>query len=265
VSLSAPRPLLPDALCCPDDGGSPLQPGEGFLACPRCGRRFPAQEGVLSLLPHSPGWSEADQRTVSDERSQRDREATRYDRLLGLRLLSLLELPATLGPLRVGAGDRVLEVGCGTGRMTVPLARTGAEIVAVDHSLESLRVLRGKLDGGAGERVRLVQGDASCLPVRSGWATRALTCQMLEHLPGEGMRARAVAELARALEPGALFAISAYRRLPFLPREGRHSGTIFFHRFGREEFRALLEPHFELSGLTGKLVYILLAHGTRRA
>jgi hypothetical protein len=91
---------------------------------------------------------------------------------------------------------------------------------------------------------------------------------MLEHLPTPEMRERAVAEMARALEAGGRLALSAYWHAPLLRRllaaEGRHSGTIFFHRFTRPEFERLLAPHFAVERLTGQLVYILLAHCSRR-
>src|SRR5690348_5132982 len=36
--------------------------------------------------------------------------------------------------IAAGAGGRVLELGCGTGRVSIPLARTGVELVGVDRS-----------------------------------------------------------------------------------------------------------------------------------
>lgn len=252
-------------LCCPDDRTSLDPPtGDGSRRCPRCERVFPVVDGILCLLPGGAAWTAPEREAVEMERGQRDREAGAYDRLPGLRLLSLREIPLTLGPLAVRSADRVLEVGCGTGRMTTRLARTGATVLAMDHSLESLRVLRGKLASHGASTVQLVQADAARLPVADGWATRALTCQMLEHLPTPAMRERAVAELARALAPGGRLAISGYWHAPFLrwllAAEGRHSGAIYFHRFTRKEFAQLLEPHFAVERLTAQLVYILLAH-----
>lgn len=45
-----------------------------------------------------------------------------------------------LRPLMVGSGDRVLEVGAGTGALTRYLAETGAEVIAVEASLDRARV-----------------------------------------------------------------------------------------------------------------------------
>lgn len=220
------------------------------------------------MLPLRPRWGVGEIADTVSERGQRDQEATQYDGLLGLRFLSRWEIPATLYPLRITRADRMLEVGCGTGRLTVPVAEYGGELLAVDHSLESLRVLRRKLSPKAAASVLLVQGDATCLPIQPGWATCALSSQMLEHLPSAAMRAGAVAELGRCVEAGGRLALSGYWFAPvlrwLLPKEGKHSGKIFFHRFTRGELQQLLETHFVVEQLSSRLVYILLAHARRR-
>ena len=43
-------------------------------------------------------------------------------------------------------GGPVLELGCGTGRVTVPIAEAGVEIVGLDISQAMLDVARSKLD-----------------------------------------------------------------------------------------------------------------------
>src|SRR5215210_2442876 len=50
------------------------------------------------------------------------------------------------------AGGSVLELGCGTGRVTLPLARTGARIIGVDRSAEMLTHARRRV-----QRARLTQ------------------------------------------------------------------------------------------------------------
>jgi 16S rRNA (adenine1518-N6/adenine1519-N6)-dimethyltransferase len=57
----------------------------------------------------------------------------------------------------VGAGDRVVEIGPGLGSLTLALAETGAEVVAVEADDRLLPVL-GEVLAGAG--VRVVHGDA---------------------------------------------------------------------------------------------------------
>jgi SAM-dependent methyltransferase len=63
------------------------------------------------------------------------------------------------------AGGRVLELGCGTGRIAVPLGRAGVPLVGIDRSAPMLargqrRVRRAKLQ----RRVRLIRADIRTLP-----------------------------------------------------------------------------------------------------
>src|SRR3954466_2601783 len=67
--------------------------------------------------------------------------------------------------LALQAHGRVLELGGGTGRRSLPLARAGASIVGIDRPDAMLararqRVRRGRLGGHA----RLIRGDIRLLP-----------------------------------------------------------------------------------------------------
>ena len=60
------------------------------------------------------------------------------------------------------AGGPVLEIGCGTGRVLIPMARAGIEIVGMDLSLHMLEVCRQRLlsePADVQSRVQLVQAD----------------------------------------------------------------------------------------------------------
>lgn len=60
------------------------------------------------------------------------------------------------------AGSPVLELGCGTGRITIPVAQAGVEIVGLDRAPRMLQIAGeniSKVGGDVGERIELVQGD----------------------------------------------------------------------------------------------------------
>jgi SAM-dependent methyltransferase len=116
--------------------------------------------------------------------------------------------------------------------------------------------------------VQFLQADAGWLPLRASVADRALSCQMLEHLPGAAARQRGVQQVARALRPGSTFVTSAYWYSPlnrlFGGKEGHHDGAIYFYRFTRAEFAELLGSAFDVQELTARLVYVLLARAVAR-
>jgi ubiquinone/menaquinone biosynthesis C-methylase UbiE len=255
-----------ELLACPLDKTSPLTPlGKEALACPACGTRYALEDGIPRMLPPADAREQEEARETQKERAQRDREAHRYDANRLLRVLSVAEIPLTLGRLAPAAGDVVVEIGCGTGRVTRPLSSRCGTIWALDHSFDSLKLARAKVGD---DRVRFVQADAGYLPLRSGIADRALSCQMLEHLPTAALRERAVAEAGRVLKPGGVFVASAYWHSPLTrlvgDKQGHHSGMMYYYRFSRPEFRRLLEEAFAVERITRRLVYILLAACRKR-
>src|SRR5919202_314989 len=64
--------------------------------------------------------------------------------------------------LAAASGGRVLEVACGSGRVLVPLARTGNRVVGLDASPHMLALAHEKLAAAGPQvaaRARLIQGD----------------------------------------------------------------------------------------------------------
>ncbi len=77
-------------------------------------------------------------------------------------------------------GLQVLDLGCGTGRHALSLARAGAHVTAVDFSEGMLRQARSKPEA---DKVRFVEHDISSrLPFENGAFDRVLCCLALEHI-----------------------------------------------------------------------------------
>ncbi len=126
-----------------------------------------------------------------------DRCAARYDELRPVdeNWWALFDTLVELGSLR---GERVLEVGCGTGRLARALEeRALARVWAVDASAEM--VARTK---SLGVNARLARAEA--LPFKRGWFG-AVVMRMAVHLVD---RPRALAEAARVLSPAGRLVIA---------------------------------------------------------
>ncbi len=74
-------------------------------------------------------------------------------------------------------GKHVLEVGAGTGRDSLALAKRGAHVTTIDYSDESLRLMRGV----AGEELDIVCGDALSLPFATNSFDIVFHQGLLEH------------------------------------------------------------------------------------
>ncbi len=123
--------------------------------------------------------------------------APRYDGLRPLSSADRTRLEAMLREADPHAGDLLVEVGCGTGRLTLPLAAVSpARVMGVDSEAKMLDVARAKDAAG---RVEWVKGSAYRLPVGDGDAALVMMV-MVVHLLRQ--RVRAFSETRRVLRPG---------------------------------------------------------------
>ncbi|MEW6298568.1 MAG: class I SAM-dependent methyltransferase [Thermodesulfobacteriota bacterium] len=83
------------------------------------------------------------------------------------------------------AGSPVLEIGCGTGRILLPLAEAGVHIVGLDRSPAMLAILRQKLARYSAEtqhRVELVEGDMRSLSLGRRFSLITIPYRAFLHL-----------------------------------------------------------------------------------
>jgi SAM-dependent methyltransferase len=102
----------------------------------------------------------------------------------------------------------ILDVGAGTGRVALHLARHGHAVTALDRDPELLAALRERalLEGLT---VPIVEADAAVLPaVEEPFALILVPMQTIQLLPGQGARASFLAGARRCLEPGGLLALA---------------------------------------------------------
>ncbi|HEY2290218.1 MAG TPA: class I SAM-dependent methyltransferase [Thermoanaerobaculia bacterium] len=104
-------------------------------------------------------------------------------------------------------GCRVLELGSGTGRATAALARTAAQVVALELAPEMIAVAHRKLAGVS--NVRLVAADMRDSPLRSAFDLVAAIDDPFVHLTADEDRERAFSTAARHLVPGGRFLLDA--------------------------------------------------------
>ncbi len=96
------------------------------------------------------------------------------------------------------SAPRVLDFGCGTGRLAIAMAAAGHEVTGVDPAGASLDAARRK--PGA-ERVRWVQGSYRALPAQA-YDTALLTSHVSQFLTDDRQWSAALRALRRSLRPG---------------------------------------------------------------
>jgi len=124
--------------------------------------------------------------------------------------------------LRVGPGERLLDLGSGGGRHAFEAMRRGASVVALDADQAAAKDCAAVI-AAVGQEDRAVAehhgagavtvGDALDLPFASATFDRVIAAEVLEHIPDDR---RAIAELVRVLRPGGTIAVTVPRWYPEL-------------------------------------------------
>lgn len=125
-----------------------------------------------------------------------------YDPVLRRMLPEAALKQRLIAQAQIAAGQRVLDLGAGTGTLTVMVKQScpGAEVVGLDGDPQVLALAREKATA-AGVAIRFDQGLATALPYDDAAFDRVLSSLMLHHLSSEDKQ-RALGEAWRVLRPG---------------------------------------------------------------
>jgi ubiquinone/menaquinone biosynthesis C-methylase UbiE len=102
----------------------------------------------------------------------------------------------------VQLGDEVLEFGPGFGATTEVLARQSSKLHVLELDEGYCQRLRSKL----GRRAVVTHGDATRMPFEDERFSGVVCFTMLHHIPSRELQEQALAEAARVLRPGGVFA-----------------------------------------------------------
>ena len=186
------------------------------------------------------------------------------------------------------AGGKILDIGGGTGRWAIPLAKMGYKVVLMDISRGMLEVARRKAEAeGLLDRIEIVKADARSMPMFPDHSFDMAIAQgdVLSYCQDPESVAR---EALRVLKPGGHFIASVDNKFYLLRgalskgdflkasealRKGRvryedEHGRFTIRAFSPREIRGLFERvGFEVVRLAGKMVLwpLLSQEAKRRA
>jgi len=108
-------------------------------------------------------------------------------------------------------GGPVLELGCGTGRVALHLARRGHEVIGLDQDDQLLAVLDARAEG---LRLKTHHADARAFELQEPVALVLAPTHLLQLLPGPAERGECLRCVAAALRPGGLLAVVIIEEMP---------------------------------------------------
>ena len=130
---------------------------------------------------------------------------------------------ATLAQLDLAPGHRVLDAGCGPGRLTLPMARAvGPEgsVLAVDIQEAMLRRVRSKVEAAGVENAELLHAGLGRGKLPKSSFDRAVMITVLGEIPA-AERGAALREIREALRPGGFLLVGEVFGDPHFQSLGR--------------------------------------------
>lgn len=145
------------------------------------------------------------------------RRAGAYDAGMGTEADAMNDTPFYLALAREAAARRhaVLELGCGTGRVTLPIAHEGIEIVGLDNAPAMLDIARRKA-ATEGLDMTWVEADMRDFHLERRFGLIIIPYRSFLHLLTDADQAACLNAVYRHLVPGGRFALNFFAP-PFAP------------------------------------------------
>jgi ubiquinone/menaquinone biosynthesis C-methylase UbiE len=134
--------------------------------------------------------------------------------------------------------ERVLDLGCGTGRLYEIFKNKSIDYTGIDFSENLVRIAKDKYGD------MFIVGDILSLPFSDNYFDSVWAVAVLHHIPTKKLRKRALSEIKRVLKPsGRIVATcwkikSFFRRDVFIPFHGKKR---YYHAFTKREIGRLFK------------------------
>ncbi len=206
----------------------------GELRCGKCHRGYQVVEGIVQFLDEDALNPEsAHERRLRDERVEQE-----YALATATSHINDDEMRPTLDALGQKKHGVLLELGCGTGRYTIPLIGSAQMLLATDFSRGALLRLAQRVPDSA--PLGLLHADVSRLSLTPGQFDGCLST-LVSNLPSSVQREAMFRLIAEAMRDDGVFVFSTHHysirdRLDRISQAGRYSeGGIYRYYFRKRE------------------------------
>lgn len=173
-----------------------------------------------------------------------------YDYIVGLTTREATFKRALLAQARIGPGNRVLDLACGTGTLALWIKQSEplAEVIGVDGDPSILLLAAQKADRVSAQ-LRFDHAMSHELPYPAGYFDRAVSSLFFHHLSWAN-KERAAQELFRVLKPGASLHVADWGRAGNMVMRALFLSIQALDGFANtnDNVRGRLVPLFERAG-----------------
>lgn len=124
-------------------------------------------------------------------------------------------------------GTHVLELGCGTGRLAIPLAQNGCNVTGIEYEKDMISLLLSK--DYPKDRLSVIQGDARNFNIDKRFDVVLLACNFLNMFTAPSDVLEILASSKRHLKPGGSIIIDS--SVPDLASMAKENGMAFISEF----------------------------------
>jgi len=153
-------------------------------------------------------------------------------------------------------GEKILDIACGDGELSLRIAAKGGEVHGIDMSVQGIASAK-RLAGIAKIKCEFAVGDAERLPYQDGFFDKVVCSSSLEHFKDD---AQSLSEMKRVLKPGGRVILTVdsftYPIAPALKEHHRKMCAVE-HYYTREDMAGALQN----AGLTMSRSENLLTSG----
>ncbi len=193
----------------------------------------------------------------------RDRESSGYDHFYFSSrgpFWSKAQIQSVLLHLHPKTRDRILDAGCGTGIYSLEIAKTPTELFSIDFSSESIKILTEKIKKSNVTNIQCVVGDIAEYEFSKSYFDKAVSIEVIQHIPTHEKRVQALKNIFAALKPGGKLVTVLYRyggwiKPPHPKEEFNHAGYgLYRYAFTAGDAAEIFtESGFEVEHIGGVL------------
>lgn len=180
-------------------------------SCQRCGARYTAVDGIPDLR------LESEPRVGAVRRFYQEAPFPGYpphDTLVWLRARAGRSEFARLLDRAIALDARIVEIGCGTGQMSLYLSRASRIVIGADLSRQSLQIAASAAQRFGLDRVRFVETDLHRPGLRAASFDVVYSSGVLHHTPDPRI---SFARLVRLARPGGTIVLGLYNAFARIP------------------------------------------------